>query len=82
MARRCIRVDSNEPSMNQVQQIVDSLLPDVPIATQKGAGSGFELLIVDRDALALELLVRGYARRCPVRQCGDAFAIVLRRVIA
>src|SRR5256885_1864086 len=28
---RCIRVDANDLSMSQVQQIVDSLLPDVPI---------------------------------------------------
>ena len=32
---RCIRVDSYDLSMNQVQQIVDSLLPDVPIQRPK-----------------------------------------------
>jgi hypothetical protein len=34
---RCIRVDSNDLSMNQVQQIVDSLLADVPIQRRKKA---------------------------------------------
>jgi len=43
-------------SMNQVQQIVDSLLPDVPVQRRKKApATGFELLVVDRDAFALEL---------------------------
>lgn len=32
---RCIRVDSADLSMSQVQQIVDSLLPDVPVQRSK-----------------------------------------------
>jgi hypothetical protein len=28
---RCVRIDGNDLSMSQVQQIVDSLLPDVPV---------------------------------------------------
>src|SRR5262249_53556314 len=68
---RCIRVDGNDLSMSQVQQIVDSLLPDVPIQRmQKVPGAGFELLVVDRDAFALELArewVRSGLPRSPVR---------------
>jgi hypothetical protein len=53
---RCIRVDGNEMSMTQVQQIVDSLLPDVPLQRRKKTSEdSFELLVVDRDAFALEL---------------------------
>lgn len=67
---RCIRVDSNDLSMNQVQQIVDSLLPDVPIQRRNKTAEGFELLVVDRDAFALELArewVRSGLPRSPVR---------------
>jgi hypothetical protein len=43
-------------SMSQVQQIVDSQLPGVPVQrTGKATGAGVELLVVDRDAFALEL---------------------------
>ncbi len=43
-------------SMSQVQQIVDSLLPDVPVQrTKKAPDTSVELLVVDRDAFALEL---------------------------
>jgi hypothetical protein len=53
---RCIRMDGYDLSMTQVQQIVDSLLPDVPLQrAKKVANSGVELLVVDRDAFALEL---------------------------
>lgn len=53
---RCIRMEGYDLSMSQVQQIVDSLLPDVPVQrTGKAADSGVELLVVDRDAFALEL---------------------------
>jgi hypothetical protein len=49
-------VDSADLSMSQVQQIVDSLLPDVPVQrTKKAPEVGYELLVVDRDAFALEL---------------------------
>jgi hypothetical protein len=68
---RCIRVDSYDLSMNQVQQIVDSLLPDVPIQRRKKAPeNGFELLVVDRDAFALQLArewVRSGLPRSPMR---------------
>jgi hypothetical protein len=68
---RCIRVDSYDLSMNQVQQIVDSLLPDVPIQRRKKVPeNGFELLVVDRDAFALQLArewVRSGLPRSPVR---------------
>jgi len=53
---RCIQADSNDLSMTQVQQIVDSLLPDVPVERRKKAPEGgYQLLVVDRDAFALEL---------------------------
>ena len=53
---RCIRIDGNDLSMSQVQQIVDSLLPDVPVQRpRKVPLAGVELLVVDRDAFALEL---------------------------
>jgi Domain of unknown function (DUF4062) len=53
---RCIRMDGYDLSMSQVQQIVDSLLPDVPVQrTDKAKDSAVELLVVDRDAFALEL---------------------------
>lgn len=68
---RCIRVDSNDLSMTQVQQIVDSLLPDVPVQRRrKTSEAGFELLVVDRDSFALELArewVRSGLPRSPVR---------------
>jgi hypothetical protein len=68
---RCIRVDSYDLSMNQVQQIVDSLLPDVPLQRRKKAPeSSFELLVVDRDTFALQLArewVRSGLPRSPVR---------------
>jgi hypothetical protein len=67
---RCIRVDRNDLSMTQVQQIVDSLLPDVPLQRPKKApDTGFELLVVERDAFALELArewVRSGLPRSPV----------------
>jgi hypothetical protein len=53
---RCIQVDSNDLNMAEVQQIVDSLLPDVPVERRKKTPeNGFQLLVVDRDAFALEL---------------------------
>jgi uncharacterized protein DUF4062 len=68
---RCIRVDANDLSMTQVQQIVDSLLPDVPVQRRrKPPEPGFDLLVVDRDAFALELArewVRSGLPRAPVR---------------
>jgi hypothetical protein len=68
---RCIRVDGYDLSMNQVQQIVDSLLPDVPVQrNRKPPEAGLQLLVVDRDAFALELArewVRSGLPRSPVR---------------
>ncbi len=68
---RCIRVEGNDLSMSQVQQIVDSLLPDVPVERRKKATeASTELLVVDRDAFALELArewVRSGLPRSPVR---------------
>ena len=49
-------MDGYDLSMSQVQQIVDSLLPDVPVQrSEKAPETGLELLVVDRDAFALEL---------------------------
>jgi len=58
--------------MTQVQQIVDSLLPDVPVERWQGIGPAAraELQVVDRDAFALELArewVRTGLPRNPVR---------------
>jgi Domain of unknown function (DUF4062) len=68
---RCIRMDGYDLSMSQVQQIVDSLLPDVPVQRlRKAPETGFELLVVDRDAFALELArewVRSGLPRSPMR---------------
>jgi hypothetical protein len=50
---------------------VDSLLPDVPVQRRrKVPDKGFELLVVDRDAFALELArewVRSGLPRSPLR---------------
>lgn len=69
---RCIRVDGAELSMSQVQQIVDSLLPDVPLQRRQKTDDeeSFSVLVVDRDAFALELArewVRSGLPRSPVR---------------
>jgi hypothetical protein len=54
---RCISVDQQGLTMAQVQQIVDSLLPDVPIERVENVGATVkrDLQVVDRDAFALEL---------------------------
>src|SRR5262249_39425849 len=71
LVSRCIRIDGSDLSMSQVQQIVDSLLPEVPVERQrKPPNAGLELLVVDRDAFALELArqwVRSGLPRSPVR---------------
>jgi hypothetical protein len=71
---RCIQVGSYDLSMSQVQQIVDSLLPDVPIQRRKKEDEEgqpkFDLRVVDRDAFALELArewVRSGLPRSPIR---------------
>lgn len=61
LVTRCIEIDAEAGlTMAQVQQLVDSLLPDVPVeqrAPAKSATDGArpELIVVDRDAFALEL---------------------------
>ncbi len=72
LVTRCIRVDQQGLTMAQVQQIVDSLLPDVPVERVQttGAGPTRELQVVDRDSFALELArewVRTGLPRNPVR---------------
>ena len=59
--------------MSQVQQIVDSLLPDVPVERQRTDATGdviaYDLHVVDRDAFALELArdwVRSGLPRTPI----------------
>jgi hypothetical protein len=72
LVTRCIRVDGSGLTMTQVQQIVDSLLPDVPVERWQGVGqtARAEVQVVDRDAFALELArewVRTGLPRTPVR---------------
>ena len=57
LVARCIQVDRQGLTMAQVQQIVESPLPDVPIDRLQtdGPAPGRELQVVDRDAFALEL---------------------------
>lgn len=71
---RCITVDETGLNMSQVQQIVDSLLPDVPLERRvQQAGTEkrtVELQVVDRDAFALELArawIRSGLPRSPVQ---------------
>ena len=68
---RCIQVQTQDLTMTQVQQIVDSLVPDVPVERQKTDPlPHYELQVVDRDAFALELArewVRTGLPRTPVR---------------
>lgn len=68
---RSIQVDSYDLSMSEIQQIVDSLLPDVPLERpRKKPDTGFELMVVARDVFALELArewVRSGLARSPVR---------------
>lgn len=54
---RCIRVDAQGLTMAQVQQIVESPLPDVPIdrLLADGPNADHEIQVVDRDSFALEL---------------------------
>jgi hypothetical protein len=76
---RCIRIEPETGlTMVQVQQLVDSLLPDVPVERRRlryespehPAGTvDTELMVVDRDAFALELArdwVRTGLPRTPV----------------
>jgi hypothetical protein len=58
LVTRCLKLEGEQPSMAQVQQIVDSLLPDVPIEWSKSAADPpgtpqLQLDVVDRDAFAL-----------------------------
>lgn len=82
LVTRCIRVDQPGMTMAQVQQVVDSLLPDVPIERQNAAATTsirgkmsdqrlrWTVQVVDRDAFALELArewVRAGIPRNPAR---------------
>lgn len=66
---RCIHVEGS-PSMSQVQQVVDSLVPDVPLEIIQSPGTSnkasppddgetsdliAQIKVIDRDAFALEL---------------------------
>lgn len=69
---RCIRVDGQGLTMAQVQQIVESPLPDVPIdrLVTDGPNPAHELQVVDRDSFALELArewVKAGLPRNPIR---------------
>src|SRR6185295_3822186 len=69
---RCIRVDAQGLTMAQVQQIVESPLPDVPIdrVVKDGPPPEHQLQVVDRDAFALELArewVKSGLPRNPIR---------------
>jgi hypothetical protein len=69
---RCIHVDAQGLTMAQVQQIVESPLPDVPIdrLLADGPAPARELQVVDRDSFALELArewVRAGLPRNPIR---------------
>lgn len=72
LVARCIQVDRQGLTMAQVQQIVESPLPDVPIDRLLAEGSEpeRELQVVDRDAFALELArewVKSGLPRNPIR---------------
>jgi hypothetical protein len=72
LIERCIRVDAQGLTMAQVQQIVESPLPDVPIdrLSVEESPSARELQVVDRDSFALELArewVRSGLPRNPIR---------------
>jgi hypothetical protein len=72
LVSRCIQVDEQGLSMARVQQIVDSLIPDVPVERRSGTGASVtrQLNVVDRDAFALEIArewVRREIPRNPVR---------------
>lgn len=67
LVTRCVRIDESGPTMAQVQQIVDSLIPDVPIERQQSSPmasspaessapkSDWVLQVVDRNAFAVEI---------------------------
>jgi hypothetical protein len=65
-----IRVDGNDLSLSLVRQIVESLLPEVPVQHRKKVPEpGFDPLAVDRDGFVLELareLVCSSLLRSPV----------------
>jgi hypothetical protein len=75
LIRRCIRIEEPGLTMMQVQQIVDSLIPDVPVQRRDGdpmpnadGPTVPRLIVVDRDAYALELArewVRATSPRAP-----------------
>jgi len=79
---RCIRVDSTDLSMSQVQQM-DSLQPDAPVQRRKKAvQGGYKLLVVDGDAFALELAPGlGTGPGCRVRRFASAWLSLLAWVL-
>jgi len=75
LINRCIYIEKTGPTMTQVQQIVDSFLPDVPIERPGLEADPMKpmLQVVDRDAFALELArewVRTGLPRTPLRLAG------------
>jgi hypothetical protein len=79
LVKRCVNVSPEDGlTMINIQQIVESLLPDVPIdwpqpepqQTSKSPGRKGRLMVVDRDSYALEVArqwVRASLPRTPVR---------------
>lgn len=67
---RSIQGDSYNLSMSEIQRVVGSLLPDVPLeCPRKKPNTAFELMVVDRDVFALELArewVRSGLARSPL----------------
>ena len=72
---RCLQIDESGPTLSQVQQIVDSLLLDLPIERRTRSSTGhpdtaIELQVVCRDAFALALArewVRSSLPRLPTQ---------------
>ena len=69
---RCLQIDEGGPTMVQVQQIVDSLLVDLPIERRikSAEGTKVELRVVCRNEFALALArewVRSSLPRIPNR---------------
>ena len=52
----CIQIADTGPTMAQIQQIVESLIADVPVERQpRDAPDNWELGVVDRNAFSMEL---------------------------
>jgi hypothetical protein len=72
LVSRCIRIDDSGPTIVQVQQIVDSLLVDLPVErrTRDGNDVRVELRVVCRDTFALAL-AREWVRASMPRMRSD-----------